>query len=177
MIVRGMMKAGMMTHGILVMKTGVHVTYGTLQQMAVLRLMVLTLSKEEKVREKAKGKRVVRRDLGNMSREFDLADTGSMATARKETIALINMRNVSALLRELQQPHRTLLLSKRQSNLRQMPKRLPRSLPLPLLLAREMTRADGARAKARAKVKRARDIDKHRLVWHEFLHQPLVTLT
>ena len=50
---------GMMTHGALVMMTGVHVTYGTMQ-MTIQRLSVLTHSKEE-VRAKEK-ERVERKE-------------------------------------------------------------------------------------------------------------------
>ena len=158
------------------MMIGVLVTYGTLQPMAVQRLTVLTLLKEE-VREKVK-ERVVRKDQGSMLREFDPADTGSMVIAKRETSALTNMRNVSALLRELQRPHRTTLPRQQQSNLRQLPKLLPRIPPLPRLLVRARARARtrGRDAKARARARKV-NIDKHRLVWREFLHQPLVTLT
>ena len=172
----GTMTVGMKTHGIPVMMTGVLVTYGTLQPIAVQRLTVLTLLKEE-VKEKEKEERVERKDQGSMLREFDPADTGSMAIAKRETSALTNTKNVSAPLRELQRPHRTLLPRQQQSNPRPPPKLL-QTPPLPRLLvrarARERTRGEDAKARAKA---RKDNIDKYRLVWHEFLHQPLVTLT
>jgi hypothetical protein len=98
-----------------------------------------------------------------------------MVIARRGTIAQTNTRNISALLRELQRPHRTLLLRQQLSNLRRLPRFLHQSLLLPHLLvnARERPKETG---QARAKARRA-NIDKYRLVWHEFLHQPLVTLT
>jgi hypothetical protein len=52
--------AGMMSHGALVMMTGALVTYGTLQQMTVPRLTVLTHSKEEVRAEERE--RVVRKE-------------------------------------------------------------------------------------------------------------------
>ena len=172
----GTMTVGMKIHGILVMMTGVLVTYGTLQPMAVQRLTVLTLLKEE-VKEKEK-ERVVRKDQGSMLREFDPADTGSMAIAKRETSALTNTKNVSAPLRELQRPHRTTLPRQQQSNLRHLPKLLLQTPPLPRLLVRARARARtrGRDAKARARARKA-NIDKHWLVWHEFLHQPLITPT
>ena len=86
------------------------------------------------------------------------------------TIALINMRNVSALLKELQRPHKTLLPRRQQSNPSRLQMRLLRTLPLPLAKIKDARAKAGERAKGDS-------IDKHRLVWREFLHQPLVTLT
>ena len=71
----GTMTVGMKTHGIPVMMTGVLVTYGTLQPIAVQRLTVLIPLKEE-VKVKEKEERVERKDQGSMLREFDPADTG-----------------------------------------------------------------------------------------------------
>jgi len=56
--------AGMMSHGALVMMTGALVTYGTLQQMTVPRLTVLTHSKEEVRAEERE--RVVRKEKDDM---------------------------------------------------------------------------------------------------------------
>jgi hypothetical protein len=172
----GTMTVGMKIHGIPVMMTGDLVTYGTLQPIAVQRLTVLIPLKEE-VKVKEKEERVERKDQGSMLREFDPADTGSMAIARRETSALTNTKNVSALPRELQRPHRTLLLMQQQSNHHPLPRFLLSPPPPRLLVrarAKERIRGKDARVKAKA---RKDNIDKHRLVWHEFLHQPLVTLT
>ena len=98
-----------------------------------------------------------------------------MVIARKDTIALTNMRNVSALLRGLQRLHRTRLLIQQLNNLRHLLGFLQQNHLLPHLLVKARARTkERGKAKARA---RTADIDKYRLVWHEFLHQPLVTLT
>ena len=62
MILATVKVVGMMIHGALVMMTGVLVTYGTLQ-MTLLRLLVLTHSKEEvRVKERERVERKEKED-------------------------------------------------------------------------------------------------------------------